>query len=292
MVLRSKVFSNTTYRDWTEAAACKAAGSWNLHRLLPRGMDFFILYSSISGSLGGTATVNYSAACAYQDALAHYRNAIGERTTTLNLGVMLDDGALRDRDNVRMALMGTGYLLGITQQEMFALLEYHCDPTVTSSIPTTPLRSQVVVGINTPRNLIAQGIEVPSMMHRPLFGGSWNIPDANAVSTNDDRPPEIVDRLIECKSLDQAAAVISDCLMQRLSTALGVPLQNLDVGRLLNVYGVDSLMAVELRNWFKLKLDADVAVFEILGNVTFREIVRLVAGKSSMVATMLTNGAA
>ncbi|KAH8433187.1 beta-ketoacyl reductase [Aspergillus melleus] len=136
MVLRPKVFENMTYQEWREAVDCKVAGTWNLHRLLPKGLDFFIMYSSISGGLGGTAAANYSAACAFQDAFAYYRNTLGERATTLNLGVMLDDGVLRDNDTVRGVLMGTGYLIGITRKNMFALLEHHCDPSL--EVPATP----------------------------------------------------------------------------------------------------------------------------------------------------------
>jgi hypothetical protein len=156
----------------------------------PRGCTFFITYSSISGGIGATAAANYAAGCAYQDALGQYRNAIGERATTLNLGVMLKDGILSDNSTVSNTLMNTGYLLGITQEDMFALLEYHCDPA--RKIPALPLRSQVMVGLDVPQRLVTRGNEIPIMMKRPLFGGTWNIADgAAATASNHKDVPRI-----------------------------------------------------------------------------------------------------
>lgn len=278
-----------TYQEWREAVDCKVAGTWNLHRLLPKGLDFFILYSSFSGGVGGTAAANYSAACTFQDAFAHYRNALGERATTLNLGVMVDDGVLRDNDTVRGVLMGTGYLVGITRKDMFALLEHHCDPS--QEVPASPLRTQVLVGAELPRNIISRGYEVPFVMNRPLFGGVWNVQDAgNSGSSRDgesDDAGDLLCQLSDIRSVREAAEVIAQCLMQRISKALAVPLKNLDMDKSVNNYGVDSLVAVELRNWFETKLQAEVAVFEILGNVTFGDLAVLVAGKSQMVAKRL-----
>ncbi|KAJ5672272.1 hypothetical protein N7507_001399 [Penicillium longicatenatum] len=284
MVLRNKVFENMVYQDWTDTFACKVPGTWNLHQLLPSGMDFFITYSSIAGGVGGTASFNYSAACAYQDALMHYRNAQGEKAITFNLGVMVDDGVLRDNDTVRTALIGTGYLLGITQREMFALLEYHCDPAL--PVHDTPLRSQVLVGLDVPSSIKARGAEIPIIMTRPLFRGVWNITDTNE-TVHEDVMADVVKDLLGVRSKEEAGVVIAQSLMQRLSKALGVPLENLDPSKPMHAYGVDSLVAVELRNWFKWKLEAEVAVFELLGNATFDDIGTLVAGKSNLVTAML-----
>ena len=46
-------------------------------------------------------------------------------------------------------------------------------------------------------------------------------------------------------------------------------------------YGVDSLVALELRNWFAKKLNADVAVFDILGESTFAGVSVMAARRNS-----------
>ncbi|KAK4172635.1 hypothetical protein QBC36DRAFT_196527, partial [Triangularia setosa] len=48
----------------------------------------------------------------------------------------------------------------------------------------------------------------------------------------------------------------------------------------LSVYGVDSLVAVELRNWLREALKVDMAVFEILGGSSYATIARDVVKRS------------
>ncbi|KAH8433188.1 acyl carrier protein [Aspergillus melleus] len=141
---------------------------------------------------------------------------------------------------------------------------------------------------------MSRGDEVPTLMHRPLFGGIWNIQDAgNSESGSGREADDAADVLYQISSIrssEEAVEVITQCLIHRISKALAIPLKNLDAGKSINDYGVDSLVAVELRNWFEAKLQAEVAVSEILGNVTFWDLAVLVAGKSKIVAKRLTEG--
>lgn len=66
-----------------------------------------------------------------------------------------------------------------------------------------------------------------------------------------------------------------------------MPLENLDRSKAMHAYGFDYLVAVELRNWFLQAIDADVAIFEILGNSSFDDVGILVAGKSRLVLSVL-----
>ena len=46
---------------------------------------------------------------------------------------------------------------------------------------------------------------------------------------------------------------------------MGRPAGDVDTGKPLYAYGVDSLLAVELRNWFGKEIGAEVAIFDIMG---------------------------
>ncbi|UKZ52827.1 Type I Iterative PKS [Trichoderma virens] len=52
MVLKDSMFENMTYENFQAALRPKFQGSWNLHKLLPTSMDFFLLLSSATGILG------------------------------------------------------------------------------------------------------------------------------------------------------------------------------------------------------------------------------------------------
>lgn len=62
---------------------------------------------------------------------------------------------------------------------------------------------------------------------------------------------------------------------------LGTNIEEMAPENKLDSYGVDSLVAVELRNWVAKELDADIAVFETLGGATIAGIGSLAASKSS-----------
>jgi epothilone polyketide synthase D len=76
-----------------EAMSPKVLGAWYLHQLtrsLP--LDFFVLYSSVAGTLGETGTASYSAANHFLDALAHVRQSQGLPAVSMGWGLLGDVG--------------------------------------------------------------------------------------------------------------------------------------------------------------------------------------------------------
>ncbi|KAK3385499.1 hypothetical protein B0H63DRAFT_522832 [Podospora didyma] len=58
---------------------------------------------------------------------------------------------------------------------------------------------------------------------------------------------------------------------------IGVIAEDIQPSKPLSSYGVDSLMAVELRNWIGREFSATMAVFDIVGGVPISSVVKLVA---------------
>ena len=57
--------------------------------------------------------------------------------------------------------------------------------------------------------------------------------------------------------------------MERIHRLLGTDKDRVDLERPMQSYGIDSLSAIDLRNWISKIFDVDIPVFEILGGVTF-----------------------
>ena len=268
-----------TFDDWSAGVDPKIRGSWNLHTLLPKGMDFFILLSSINGILGSGGQANYAAGNSYQDSLARYRVSLGEHAASLDLGVMLEEGFVADNEVLMKRMQAYGYYKPLSQNELFALLDHYCD--LAQGVPTF-LKAQSVLGIETPARMRARGIDEAEWMSRPLFSHLRQIGDVAGPGSapNPETSVDLVSIIVNAASAAEAGAAVTQALTKKLSKTLSVKQEDIDVSTPMHVYGVDSLVAVELRNWFAKEMGADVAVFSIMGGATFTAVGMLVAEKS------------
>lgn len=62
MAIPNMAFLDMNYSDWNAGLVAKIDGTWNLHHMLPKDLDFFILASSIGGCFGHIGQANYAAA--------------------------------------------------------------------------------------------------------------------------------------------------------------------------------------------------------------------------------------
>jgi acyl carrier protein len=64
---------------------------------------------------------------------------------------------------------------------------------------------------------------------------------------------------------------------------MSVPKEEFDPYKPLVAYGVDSLIAVEIRTWISKSIGAEIAIFDILGRNSIVDFSAKVAGLSSLV---------
>ena len=271
-----------TYDDFITSTQPKVAGSWNLHTHLPRSMDFFILLSSVAGILGSPSQGNYAAGNTFMDALARHRTAMGEKAVSIDLGMMVSEGVVAETDGMLGSLRRLGYLMEVLQAEFLALLDHYCDP----SLPVlSPDESQIIVGIETPAAMEAKGMDVPEWMQRPLFRHFRQIDagvgaDGPGSNSGRKRNVDLEGSLRQSVSTEEAAGHIADGLVKKLEQILGVRPEDVELNKPIHTNGINSLAAVELKNWFDKKVGAEVAVFEIVGNMSLTELAGYAAAKS------------
>ena len=290
MVLRDAIFSNMSYEDFTESTRPKVAGSWNLHSLLPRGLDFFVLLSSICGIFGAASQANYCAGNTYKDALAHYRTSLGEKAVSIDLGMMIEEGVVAENDRLMRLLTHTGYFIPISQAKLFALLDYYCDPALPVLLPQD---CQPVIGIEIPAILSSRGIDHPYWMRRPLFRHFYQMTSRSASSSAGSK--SLIDPAPDYAALlgaaaagggvQESAAVVMKAIARKLSLIMGVRNEDIASSKPVHAYGVDSLIAVEIKSWLSKELGADVPVFDILGSDSLASLSLKVAAKSKFQQT-------
>jgi len=232
-VLDDGVLVQQTMERFARVMAPKVDGSWNLHEATKkRELDFFVLFSSMASMLGSAGQGNYAAANAYEDALAHYRRALGLAATSINWGPWAEGGmatALNSRDQQRWASQGIGQLAGSEgldaleralqlDRAQLGILRIDWKRWSASSAAEQPLVAELV---RDARPAAAPRAESRAKLTALVAGAQ----------------PKDVPRVILQHVQEQAAKV------------LGVPsAAHIDPARPLNELGLDSLMAVELRN--------------------------------------------
>lgn len=270
---------------WTASLQPKVLGSWNLHRLLPRNLDFFILFSSISGIIGAQGQANYAAGNTFQDELARFRLHRGEKAVALDLSILAEEGYVAENKGI-FARLSIKQALSMSQSDVFSLLQHYCSNSGSTLVdPTRP--SQLVLGLEHLGDVIGRGEEVAGWMQEPMFANLHQVTrGSSSSSANDDtggvskeHDYVLISQIQAAESLAEAAETLAHGLAAKLSKILSLPPDSFDHSQPLHTYGVDSLIAVELRNWFQKVLKMDIAVFEILGGATAMTLGRTVAEK-------------
>ena len=96
-------------------------------------------------------------------------------------------------------------------------------------------------------------------------------------------PSSIESSIKKAFSLTEVQHIISSSIIAQISKVLVVPIVDIDPARPISAYGVDSLAAVELRNWFAKSLDAAVGVIEILSGKSIDALAQEVIERSKLV---------
>ena len=272
-----------TFGDFATSTRPKVQGSWCLHQVMPAGLDFFILLSSISGILGAPGQANYCVGNTYQDALAHHRTTLGEKAVSIDLGMVVSEGVVAETDGLLESLRRKGWYMDISQNELLALLDYYCDPSLAI---LTPLTCQVIVGIEQLSVIKQKGLDIPQWMSRPLFRQfrQMGAADSSVSILNEgvgnDVAPQYADILRHTLSTEDASPKIAKWLTEKVARILGMTVEDLDTSKPLQAYGLDSLVAIEVRNWLEREVGAEVTVFDILGKGSMIELSKVAAGNS------------
>ncbi|KAK2600653.1 hypothetical protein N8I77_010173 [Diaporthe amygdali] len=283
MVLKDNRLENMTLDEWNDAVRPKADASWNLHNVLGRDLGFFIILSSTVGITGGPEQANYAAGNTFQDALARHLAARGAHAVSLDLPIIRGVGYVEERPELLDHLRSVGWAF-MEENEFHATLDFHCRP-VDGSVPL--IRSQVLPRFWLPQQTATAGHELPAWRLDPLFShlAVSSSTAATAESTTDNKKSiNHTALLTAAKSPEEAEAVVLEALLLKLSRVLSVDVSNLDAGKPLHAYGVDSLVAVELRSWIAKELKAEVSVFDMTNASSISQVATTATEKSKLVA--------
>lgn len=283
MALRDVVFEKMSYNDWTTPIKPKVQGTWNIHNYFSkeRPLDFMIFCSSVSGIYGNPSQAQYAAGNTYLDALAHYRRSQGLKAISVNLGIMRDVGVVAEGGaggNVKL----WEKVLGIRENVFHALMKSLINQQHAASGDDYPV--QVCTGLGTADIMIANGFSKPEYFNDPRFGSLAITSSATVGSVeHQSSSASFSSRLARVTSRAEATEIITDALVHKTADILQMPASEVDPGRPLYRYGVDSLVALEVRNWITREMKANMALLEILAAVPIKSFAGKIAEKSKLI---------
>lgn len=291
MVLNDAIFENMTYQQWAAATRPKIQGSRNLHQLLPRDLDFFIMLSSMNGQTGNPGQANYAAGNTYQDALAESRRAQGLPGTSIDLGLMLDAGYIAEKGGD--SNLKTWERVGINEAFFYSLLrgaltDSGRDDGSTCNRhtgATTTIPAQVIVGVATGGQCQDHKLQDPFYFDDVRFSLVKNMGFQNDRVTASTAPSELLllqRQLMASTSKVDAAQALANALASRVARNLKTPVGNIDAAKPLHAYGVDSLVAVEIRHWIVRDMKAEVSLFDVLGSMSIASLALKIASASKL----------
>lgn len=254
-IAQDSILEQMTTENFQAAIAPKVNGSWNLHSLF-QDVDFFIMLSSINGIVGYASQSNYSAGGSYQDALARWRVARGLPAVSLDLCAVKTVGYVAETAGVATRMQRAGHML-LREDQLLGLLE---------SAILAPFDPQVIAGINTgPGSHWNRDGE--SQLGRDARFSTLHYRQPQQSQSNGDSltsKNSLALSLAEASSRADAEAIVFAAIAQKLSSIFVISVDEIEPSKHPSQYGVDSLVAVELRNMISLQAAADISIFNIL----------------------------
>jgi NADPH:quinone reductase-like Zn-dependent oxidoreductase/NAD(P)-dependent dehydrogenase (short-subunit alcohol dehydrogenase family) len=288
MVLRDVVVEKMSYEEWTIPLRPKVQGTWNLHQYFghERPLDFMIFCSSISGVCGNPGQAQYDAGNSYQDALARYRRGQGLKAVSINLGIMLDVGVIAE--SVAHNFKVWEEILGIREPAFHALMKSVINGQQRRRGDDEGCPAQVCIGLGTADILATHRLPSPPWFEDPRFGPLAVASAVSSASTGGEgaAAPSLASSLTEVgNDKDHAAAanIITGALVRKTAEILRIPLSEVDSSRPMYSYGVDSLVALEVRNWITREMKANMALLDIVAAVPMETFAGQIARSSKLV---------
>jgi acyl transferase domain-containing protein/acyl carrier protein len=240
-VIDDGILREQSWSRFQAVMAPKVEGAWNLHTLtLNAPLDFFILFSAGASVLGSPGQSNYAAANAFLDGLAHYRHFCGLPALSINWGQWADVGMasrLSGQNQQRWASLGMNSITSTQgMQALQQLIEQQAVQMAVLAIDWNKFNERQT------------GRPIQPLLRRILSAnGKANTSKVEAFN---------LDQLRSLQSGEREQA-IAKYTREQVIRIFGLdPAQTLDSSQILLRLGMDSLMAVELKN----KIESDLGI--------------------------------
>lgn len=266
-----------TFEDYEQVVRSKISGAWNFHKaLMTTPLQFFIVLSSVAGIVGNRGQAHYSAANTYLDALVLHRRRQGLAAASIDLAAVEGVGYLAENGAKMSQVMRNLSDNTLGEAEVVALIESAMTGKVDSFC-----QGQVITGLGfdnaTSMPFYASDAKF-SHLREALLATS-----ADADVSSGSESLSVSQQLRKCKTVEEAQDIVTLGLRDKLGTILMLSEEVMAARQgntSITAFGLDSLNAIELRNWIGKELQAHLQVLELLTSGRVADLAGLVLRKS------------
>ena len=260
MVLDDALVINQSAESFDKCFEPKALGAFNLHELTrDRALDFFVLFSSVTTSIGNPGQSNYVAGNLYLESLALRRLSLGLPALAVGFGPIGDAGYLAHNERLRGALEARtgGSVLSARQalDDLEQLLREGRSGVAVANLDWRVLR-RTLSAVRTSRYTLLDpftedGGKSGDDIHEMLSGLS----DAEVRET------------------------VTDLLTEQVAKVLRLPVERVERNASIYDLGMDSLMAVELHMAVEEHFHIHVPVMAVTEGASITALAGRIAGQ-------------
>lgn len=259
-VLNDQVLLKQDWASFNEVLAPKVYGTWNLHSLTKTAqLDFFTFFASIASLFGAPGQSNHAAANAFEDALAYYRHAIHLPGTSINWGAWDEVGiAAQYNESKQMAARNLG---SISPKQGLAIL----GQLVGNSLPQVSVLSIDPLQLHKTTTAVNQSPLLKDFIRQGQNSDSNKSPKSIVCETL------TVEDLLSTRA-DERLTLLQDYLKCQVSRILRLQETNIQINQPLHQFGLDSLMAIELKNLFEANLGVSIPLSQLIEDSTIIQL--------------------
>ncbi len=266
-----------TVEQYHATISSKVQGTWNLHRAAleqEQPLGFFTMLSSISGVVGQKGQANYAAANAFLDAFARYRHSLGLPANSTDLGLIEDVGYVAEQGGMQ-GHFDTRQWKGINEAALHQILRYSILQQLSPINQASA--AQLITGIPVPQ-------PDDSSLQRDARFGALFIRDFSAATAREAGTDSSKDiqafTLLHRSGADPTVLLPAavDIVNQQFTKMLRLD-ERLEPAKSLSAYGLDSLSAVEFRNWARGELGVELTTLDITNATSLFSLCEKIIGK-------------
>ncbi|CZR60866.1 related to polyketide synthase [Phialocephala subalpina] len=281
MVLRDRALNKMEYDEFMTAFKPKFDGTRHLRQAFQNpNLENFIMLSSVAAILGNPGQGNYAAGCAYEDALANSQTESNTHFISLNLGLV--EGSDIDTPERRAYLLAQG-AAPVRMNELFSLLEYSL-----SSQAREDKCNQIISRLD--RDSLSQRLgkllKFPMLNH---LQRATNTKDSRATATVS---MDVAGFIGAAKAAEEVNDIVSNAIVSKISSLVALEAEDISMDVTMAEFGLDSLVAIELKNWIARNLQAQIQTIEILDMPSIRHLATTVIERSALVTKPVQAAAA